>query len=389
MRAMSTPPSIETILADESLRRREFPVAAETVFWAHAGVCALPRCVVDAMSRYLNACTEGDQEAVLDDHFVLQTRTLASQLLCCTPQEIALIGPTSVALSLVANGVDWQPGDNVIFYQDDYPANVYPWQALEARGVELRRVKPQQLGHIELEHITPLVDERTRLVALASVHFLTGWRLHVDAIGRWLRERGVLFCLDAIQSFGALRTSVAHVDFAAADSHKWLLGPLATGVFYVRREVQERLRPTLVGWNNVASPAFITQDTMRFPSHAGRYEAGTANLAGIVGLNAALQLLLGIGIESIEARLLAFGEKIITAMEERGFEYVGPRERSRRSGILSFTRSGGDLTKLHARLGEQGIVTSLRVTRDGTRLLRFSPHFYNTEAELERVTNDL
>jgi selenocysteine lyase/cysteine desulfurase len=382
---MSTQIDIKTILADESLRRREFPVAAEKAFWAHAGVCALPRCVVDAMSRYLDRCTKNDQEAVLDGHFVLQTRTLAAQLLGCTPQEIALIGPTSVALSLVANGLDWQPGDNVVFYQDDYPANVYPWQALGARGVELRRVAPQQLGRIELEHIAPLVDKHTRLVALASVHFLSGWRLDVDTIGRWLRERGMLFCLDGIQSFGALRTNVEAADFAAADSHKWLLGPLAMGVFHVRREAQERLRPTLVGWNNVASPAFITQDTMRFPSHAGRYEAGSANVAGIVGLNAALQLLLGIGIENIEARLLAFGEKIIAAMEAHGFEYIGPREASRRSGILSFTRHGTDLTKLHAQLGEQGIATSLRSTRDGRRLLRFSPHFYNTEAELERL----
>jgi len=386
---MSSPLRLQSVLSDESLRRRAFPVTAEEVFWAHAGVTALPGAVAETMQRYLDGCTRGDQEAVLEERFVLNTRKLAAQLLGCTPQEIALIGPTSVALSLVANGLDWRPGDNVVFYQDDYPANVYPWQALAERGVELRRIRCGQLGRIELEHIAPLVDDRTRLVALASVHFLSGWRLDVDAIGKFLRERGVLFCLDAIQSLGVLRTSLAHVDFAAADGHKWLLGPLAMGLFYVRHEVQERLRPTLIGWNNVPCPNFITQDKVAFPSHAGRYEAGTANVAGIVGLNAALQILGEVGIENIEARVLAFTGKVVAAMEAEGFQYIGPRENARRSGILSFTKPGTDLANLHARLLDQNIVTSLRVTRGGTRLLRLSPHFYNTEAELQRLLDAL
>lgn len=381
--------TLEDILHDEDLRRREFPVAAEKIFWAHAGVTALPRCVVEAMRHYVERCGRGDQEAELPPRFVMETRSLAARLLGGTPQEIALIGPTSVALSLVANGLDFAAGENVVFYPDDYPANVYPWQALQTRGVDLRPVQPEQLGQIGVQDIIRCVDQRTRLVALASAHFLSGHRLDLAAIGGFLRERRILFCVDGIQTLGAFRTSAAHCDFMAADAHKWLLGPLATGVLHVRREVQDRLRPTLLGWNNVACPDYIAREEMKFPPHAGRYEAGSANLVGIVGLNAALKLLLRLGIERIESRLIELGARVIRDMEQDGWHYLGTGVSAQRSGILSFTRPDLDLPALHSRLTTENMVISLRQTRDGARVLRLSPHFYNTGEEWERLRSTL
>lgn len=382
---MSQPITLEALHRDEALRQREFPVVKGRVFWQHAGVTALPRCVVEAMRRYLDDCTRADQESALEERHVLHTRQLAAQLIGCTPQEIALLGPTSLGLSLVANGLDWQRGDNVVFYPEDYPANVYPWLGLGSKGVEARRVTCARTGHFGWKEVEPLLDKRTRLVALATVNFLSGHRIDVDDIGQRLRERGVLFCADAIQSFGALPTKVTHVDFAAADSHKWLLGPLSAGIVYVRREAQDRLRPALLGAMNVSAPHFIAQPEIQLPPHAGRYEPGALNLAGIVGLNASLKLILRVGIEQIEARIQAFGERIIGAMERRGFEYIGSRERNERSGILCFRKGDADIVAIHTRLRERGIFTSLRMLRDGTKLLRFSPHFYNTDAELEQV----
>ena len=381
--------TLAEILSNESLRLREFPVAADKVFWSHAGVTALPRCVVDAMKEYLDACTHADQESALPAGSVLETRKLAAQLLGCTPQEIALLGPTTFGLNLICNGLDWQRGDNVVFYQDDYPANVYPWQALETKGVELRRIQTARLGEITVDQITPLLDKRTRLVALASVHFLSGYRIDVDAIGKQLRERGVLFSLDSIQSLGALPTKMTHVDFSAADSHKWLLGPQTSGILHVRREVQDRLRPTLLGADNIPSPNFIAQESIRFPTHAGRYEPSALNFAGILGLRAALKLLLDIGIENIETRLLSFGDTVIAAMEKKRFRFLGSRERNHRSGILTFTKPGANLAELHARLRQRNIIVSLRAMRDGTPLLRLSPHFYNTGSELDRLTAEI
>jgi len=204
----------------------------------------------------------------------------------------------------------------------------------------------------------------------------------VDEIGRFLRERGVLFCLDGIQSFGVLRTSMKFVDFAAADAHKWLLGPLGTAIFYVRREHFERFHPPLVGWNSASSPNFIAQESLAFKRDARRYEPGSLNLAGIVGLRAALQLIHECGIESIEARVLNLAGQAIACGTKAGFKVLGSAEGKGLSGIVSFLTGRVDVAKLHAKLESARVVTSLRYCRDGKQCLRLSPHFYNTEEEL-------
>ena len=195
-----------------------------------------------------------------------------------TPEEIALLGPTSLGLSLFAGGLDWQPGDEVVYHADDYPANVYPWLDLARRGVVPRALQPERPGEITPAVVAAALTPRTRLVALASAYFLTGYRIDVDAIGQMLHERGVLFSLDAIQTLGAFPFSVRHVDFLAADAHKWMLGPLAAGIVYVKRAHFERLRPILLGAANVRSPDFISQGEIRFSDTAARYEPGVLNL---------------------------------------------------------------------------------------------------------------
>jgi len=172
------------------------------------------------------------------------------------------------------------------------------------------------------------------------------------------------------------------VDFAAADAHKWLLGPLGTAIFYVRREHFERFHPPLVGWNSASSPNFIAQESLTFRRDARRYEPGSLNLAGIVGLRAALQLILEHGIESIEACVLGLAEQAIACAAKAGFTVLGATEGKGLSGIVSFVAEGRDVTKLHAKLEAAQVVTSLRYCRDGKQCLRLSPHFYNTEEEI-------
>ena len=216
--------TVTDLLANESLRRREFPVTREKIFLAHAGVCALPRRVADAVVQCAQGATRGDQEALVI-HQLAEARALGARLLRCRPEEIALVGPTSLALSYVAAGLNFRKGDNVLIYHDDYPSNVYPWMALAARGVEVRLLNTRGLGIIRPQDVMGQVDENTRLVALASCHFISGYRLEHELIGKYLREREILFCLDAIQTLGAFETTVEQVDFLAADAHKWLLGP--------------------------------------------------------------------------------------------------------------------------------------------------------------------
>ena len=377
--------TLNEILSDEELRLREFPVAREKIFLAHAGVCPLPRRVADAISECARQGTLGDQEAFML-HRLDEARKLAAQLIHCQPDEIALVGPTSLALSFVAAGLKFRKGDNVLIYHDDYPSNVYPWMALAARGVEVRLLNIKTLGAVRTMDVTGQVDENTRLVALASCHFISGFRIEIDAIGKFLRERGILFCLDAIQTLGAFPTTVEHVDFLAADAHKWLLGPCGAGIFYVKKDLQEKLNPPVYGWHNVKNPNFVAQDEIVFRIGALKYEAGTQNLVGLVGLIASMELALEIGVENIAAELLRKRARIVPALQKKGFSVLNADAKPENAGgIVSFHQAGKDLASLNQKLSEAGIAASLRTSRKGLNFIRLSPHFYNTDTELQRV----
>lgn len=387
---MSEPLTLESLLADEALRRREFPVIADNLFLAHAGVTVLPRRVAAAMQEHAEQSCLRMQEYPEAWRAINETRVVAARLIGAKASEIALLGPTSLGLSLVAAGLDWQPGDEVVCYLDDYPANVYPWTDLARQGVAVRPLKPEQPGAITPELVAAALTPKTRLVALASCHFLSGWRLDIDAIGRLLRARGVLFCLDAIQTAGAFPTTVEHVDFLSADSHKWLLGPMSAGIFYVKESLQEQLRPVLLGSWNVRSPQFIAQDEIAFEAGGRRYEPGVLNVNGLLGMKAGLELIQEIGVDAIAAQLLRLKARLIERLTPLGFRHLGPADGPNASGITSFWRepgSGLDLPALFEHLAAHRVHPSLRHRRDGRALLRFSPHFYNTVAEMDRVAD--
>lgn len=381
--------NIEEILSNDALRQREFPVARQTIFLAHAGVAPLPARVVNAMNDLAARSSLDDQEAAAPPHLLSETRTRAAQLLRATPAEIALVGPTSLALSYIAGGLKFRKTDNVLIYFDDYPSDVYPWLALAGKGVEVRLLNTKELGRIRTIDVTGQVDENTRLVALASAHFISGFRIELDAIGAYLRKRNILFCVDAIQTLGAFPTEVEQVDFLAADSHKWMLGPCAAGIMFVRREVQDRLAPIVQGWHNIRCPNYVAQEEMAFRPDARRYEAGTANLAGLAGLHAALGLLLEVGVERIGQELLRKRRWLVPALEAKGYTVLnGTTAPEHTSGITCFFRPGADMAELHQRLAAHRVTTSLRTDRAGQRYIRLSPHFYNTDAELQ-TTLDL
>lgn len=378
--------TLPDLLADEATRLDEFPVARDSIFMAHAGVCILPRRVAKAMQDYLDLCCHAHQESGDVWRHLNETRAVAAQLIGAKASEIALLGPTSLGLSLVANGLPWQPGDEVVCYHDDYPANVYPWMELQRRGVVLRFVQTDAPGHITLESVERALTPKTKLVALASCHYFTGCRIDVDAIGQMLRGRGVLFCLDAIQTLGAFETRVEHVDFLSADAHKWLLGPMAAGIVYVREELHDLLRPTLVGAWNVKSPNFIAQSEVEFERGGRRYEPGVLNAVGIYGMRAAMDMLLEFGIADVGARLMQLKAHLVPRLKALGFTVLPPEDGARASGITTSTREGGTpLERVFEQLTANKAVVSLRHNRAGRAHLRFSPHCYNTEAEIDRV----
>ena len=242
------------------------------------------------------------------------------------------------------------------------------------------------LGVIRPQDVMGQVDENTRLVALASCHFISGCRIDFQAIGRYLSERNTLFCLDAIQSLGAFPTTVEQVDLLAADAHKWLLGPCGAGLLYVRRSLQDKINPPIYGWHNVRCPNYVAQEQIVFRTGAQKFEAGTHNLLGIVGLVAAMELILELGIENIARELLRKRALLVPALEAKGFTVLQPKVLpDAASGIVSFHKPGTDLAALHQKLEAAGIITSLRGARNGEQYIRLSPHYYTTDAELHRM----
>lgn len=382
------PGLLERIDSDESCRREAFPACRDRIFLAHAAVTALPSVAVEAMNQFNLASSTGE----LDYSEVLiqqmdGVRSSSAKLIECSPDEVALLGPTSLGLSLVANGLIWKPGDEIVTYLDDYPANVYPWKNLESKGVKVIYLQPREIGEITPELVRSAITPRTRLLALASCHFLSGYRLDIEAVGSIAREHDLLFCLDAIQTVGAFPTSAQHVDFLSADSHKWMLGPMTAGIFYVDRRRFETLSPTLLGAWNVKSPNFIAQDAVAFEPGARRYEPGVLNAQGLLGMQASMEMLTGIGIPAVSKRLMELKALLCEGLESLGLDILGPREGGSASGITSFTdrENPRRIGEMSAALQHSNIVASFRHDREGKPYLRFSPHFYNTPAEIGQV----
>jgi selenocysteine lyase/cysteine desulfurase len=376
--------------SSEEARLAAFPVARKRIFLAHGGVTALPHCAAEAMTAYVSSSSEDQQEfgGVLKE--IAATRRDAAALIGAEAEEIALLGPTSLGLSLFANGIDWRKGDEVIIYGDDYPANVYPWLNLQRQGVVIKWLEPESLGRITPECVEAALSPSTRLVALASCHFQTGWRIDIPEIGKLLRSRGILFSLDAIQTLGAFPTPASEVDFLSADAHKWLLGPLAAGIVYVAKERFEECRPSLLGSWNIKSPDFLAQRTIEFEEGGRRYEPGVLNIAGIYGMRASIHLIQNQGLENVSSLILERRDQLEQGLSSMGYEFLSPRSHEPlRSGILTARHPAKDAGLLYAELEKGGVSASYRRTRDHGFWLRFSPHFYNTAGEINRVLDIL
>lgn len=378
------------LFASEEERLEKFPVARTQIFLGHGGVTALPECAAAAMIQHVQDSCRNHQEfgAVLRD--IESTRAACARIIGADKSEIALLGPTSLGLSLFANGLDWKAGDELVCYRDDYPSNVYPWTALAEKGVVIRYITPEQPGQLTPELLEKELTPRTKLVALASCHYLTGWRIDLPAIGQMLRERGILFSLDAIQTVGAFPTSVEYVDFLSADAHKWMLGPMAIGIVYVAKRNFSLCRPTLLGSWNVRSPDFISQPEIEFPDTAQRYEPGVLNVTGVYGMKASIDMLNDLGIETVSSAILDVRDYLDDALRDLGFEFLSPPpSEPLRCGIVTARHPHADSAKLFAALEQNHITASLRRERSSGNWLRFSPHFYNTKAEMDKVISVL
>ncbi len=376
---------IAELAADEKLRQREFPICARTIYCAHASDAPLPRRVATAMHESIERNSVDAREYEIELKRIEETRTLVARLLGCEAEEIAFTGPTASGLNTVANGLDWQPGDEVVCYLDDYPADVYPWLALERHGVKPVLLETQRIGEITPDVIERALTKRTKLVALASASYVSGFRIDLDAIGAVCSERGVLFSVDAIQTLGAVPVPLDHVDFLSAGAQKWMLGPSGAGIMFVKKDRRDLLRPAIVGGWNVVSPNFIAQREVKFESGGRKFEPGAYTHSVIAGLRAAVELLLEAGPQEISRRIWTLTQLLREQVAAAGFEFLTPNEETNRAGILTFRHPRVSSDRLWETLTKNDIVVSLRFDRANQSWLRVSPHFYNTEAEIKKI----
>ncbi|MFQ5443690.1 MAG: aminotransferase class V-fold PLP-dependent enzyme, partial [Nitrospinales bacterium] len=302
-----------------------------------------------------------------------------ARLINAKPEEVAFVKNTSEGLSIVANGIAWQEGDNVVIPDIEFPANVYPWLNLARLGVETRFVKAVD-GHVLFDDIVSQVDARTRVISISSVECNSGFRNDLNRIGTFCREKNIYFCVDAIQSLGALPMDVKrdHVDFLAADGHKWMMSVEGLGGFYISSDLVKEIHPAVVGWDSVINAhEFMSYDFTLRPD-AKRYEEGSFNVMSIYAFGAALSLFHDYGVEEIEVRIMKLGDYILKGLRKRGLKIINSTRPSERSGIISFTGEI-EFKKLAAHMEANKVSLTMR---DG--LVRLSPHFYNTEEEIDR-----
>jgi len=366
--------------------RDEFSITRNYNFQNHAAVAPISRRAGDAVRRYLE---QSQENSYLKGGFYKHAdhvRGQTAQLINAKPDEVTFCKNTSEALSMVANGLSWNNGDNVVTSNVEFPANMYPWLALRPRGVQVRTVLEED-GRIPLERLFEAIDNRTRLVAISSVQFASGFRTDLASLGEYCASKGVLLCVDAIQSLGVLPidAKAMNVDFLAADGHKWLCAPEGVGIFFVRKELQGHLRPTSIGWMSMKNPFDFNRYEFEFADSARRYDSGSYNLAGVFGLGGAIELIQEIGVEAIAKRVLELTERLAEGVRRKGYRVVSSRVPSEASGIVAFFSDLHEPEPIRRHLqDEHRIVIAVRSGR-----LRASPHFYNTQREIDQLIEAL
>lgn len=369
----------EEIVASEY--RHLFPVTEHYAYLNHAACSPLPAPGTAALAKYwAHQSTEGVLSEPQYHPVIDRAREKMARLIGADLAEIGWVQNTSSALNMVANGLEWERGDNVVTVQGEFPANVYPWLGLERLGVETRLV-PQRDHRVLVDDIAAAMDERTRMLAISFVEFATGFRNNLYKLGQLCEERGVLFTVDGIQGLGALQLDVhaAGIHFLGAGAHKWLMGPQGVGVFYVRRDVLARLRPLTANWYSVVNRDDYLVYGQPWVDANSRIEGSTNNLSGLVAFDAVLAMLLETGPARIESRVLHLTAYLVEGLRSRGYEVVSPQLPGERSGVVCF-RPKGDPLQLLARAQAEQIVVAVRVG-----VVRVSPHFYNTEEEIDRL----
>ncbi|NKB37034.1 MAG: aminotransferase class V-fold PLP-dependent enzyme [Gammaproteobacteria bacterium] len=371
----------------QALIEREFPQEPELVYLNHAAVSPWPRRTAAAIKEFADENVNTGAEhyklwSAKEDSLREQLRMLIN---APSTADIALLKNTSEAISVVADGLRWQAGDNIVTTNEEFPSNRIPWEAQKDKGVGLKEVAVQVE---EPENaLIEACDDKTRLMTVSSVQYGSGLRLNLKKLGEFCSASNILYCVDAIQSIGAYRFDVQriHADFAMADAHKWMLGPEGIAVFYCRESVREQLDLHQYGWHMVEHAGDYDRKKWQIARTSKRFECGTPNMLGTFALSASLSLIEELGIDFIEEQIIEKSEYLLEGLQKlSGAEILTKQGKSERSGIVTFRIQGQDSKSLHTSLMRKRVICANRFGG-----IRFPPHFYTPRQKLDQALNIL
>jgi selenocysteine lyase/cysteine desulfurase len=361
-----------------------FPHTEHQTYLNHAAVSPMSRPVRDAIDAYVAERHGDDPDAPIENFDAFQsvmaeTKERAAEVLGTDPGRVEFVPNTSAGLNVLARGLDWAEGDRIAVPDGAFPTNVYPFLNLEDQGVAVDFV-PTDEGAYTVDDVEATLHPETRLLSVSWVHFLSGYRADLEALGALCETHDVIFCVDAIQGLGALQLDVeaAGINFLATGGHKWLMAAQGAGLLYCDEGLQDRLRPPTgwlhgpVDWENLDDYALTFHDDAR------RFRTGTLNSVGIAALHAALGLYLKAGPAWCEEHVLDLSTTLVDELAARGLSRYGTDDPARASGIV--TVEPDDPESLFDHLKERDITGALR-----NRKLRFAPTYYNDETDLQAV----
>ena len=359
------------------------------VYLNHAAISPMPNATADAIRTFLNSRQQGPVEDFENWMDILEeTRTFIARLIhAASPEQITFMGNTSDGISAVAEGLNLDPGDEVLLNRMEFPSNVQPFRALERKGVSVRYIEPVD-GLVTPEMVRQSITQDTKLVSISAVQYLNGFRADLEGIGSICKEKDIWFVVDGIQGLGAsdINVRTACIDALATGGHKWLMSPMGTGFLYLSDQLSNSMTPSKTGWLSVKEPWELSNFDQPWMPVNQHLETGTLNMAGIFGMHASLNMFLDIGVKIIREELIRLTGELIEMLKNRnGVTVVTPSGRKNRSGILTFSReSDAHPDEVVSSLKDQKIIIS---AREG--LYRIAPHFYNTTDELKHTINQL
>jgi selenocysteine lyase/cysteine desulfurase len=364
--------------------REQFPITKNKVFLNHAAQSPLPKPVADAVRRFADDFSNfGTTSIEWNDG----GKPFFAKLIQAKPEEIAFIENTSMGLNIAANVLHYPPDSKIVTTDLEYPSVVYPFLR-KSLGVKVHYVKNVN-GKILLDDVKKAVDDKTVAVAISHVEYVNGFRHDLQALSQIAHEHGAYLIVDAIQSAGAMQIDVKKddIDFLMTACYKWLLSPPGSGYLYVKKELIEQFEPPFVGWASVKQEIFETIDfwdiwNLRLSETASRFEVGSPSVISLVGATEALKMLLSLGIQNIKKRILKLTDHLIEAINKLGLKLQTPTEPQYRSGIVNFKINNPQ--EVAEKLKNKGIIVSARAHG-----IRVSPHFYNTEAEIDKLVQEI